>query len=196
MVRFLTLSWNDIMSLTIKLSFKLIESNYLPDTLVGILRGGWIITRLLSDFLSIDSVDVVGVKFYKGVEERHEKPVVTHPLISDVSGKKVLIVDDVADSGRTLQTAVELVQLYNPKEVRTASLYVKPWSVIVPDYYVSKTDAWIVFPWEYAETLRNLMRSRGVLPRKDELLLIADEVGLKGYEFIDDLVSLVITNIK
>lgn len=196
MVKYLTLSWNDIMSLTIKLAHKLIKSNYIPDTLVGILRGGWIVTRLLSDFLSIDSVDVVGIKFYKGVEERHEKPMITHPLISDVSNKKVLVVDDVADSGRTLQVAMELVQLYNPKEVRTASLYVKPRSIIIPDYYVSETDAWIVFPWEYAETLRNIMRYREVPSCKDKLLLIADEVGLKSYELIDELINLILITTK
>ncbi len=195
-LKFLPVSWDDIALLTLKLARKVVEAAVTPDVLVGILRGGWIIARLLSDFLGINSVEAVGVKFYKGVGEHYERPVVTHPLTADISGKRALVIDDVADSGRTLQITIELLQLYGPKEIKTASIYVKPTTVIVPDFYVEETDAWIIFPWEYAEVLRSMIRLKGLTPNPESLNEVLREIGLERNAFIDNLLSLLPLTIK
>ncbi len=188
--KFLPVTWDDITLSTLRLARKVVEAHAVPDMLVGILRGGWVVARLLSDYLGVNSVEAVGIRFYKGVGERHERPVITRPLTADVGEKKVLIVDDVADSGKTLQITIELLQLYGPKEVKTASIYVKPTTVIVPDFYVIETDAWIIFPWEYAEVLRNLIKSKGLSLNADSLNYVMREVGLKRNVFIDELLAL------
>ena len=71
-----------------------------------------------------------------------------------------LLVDDVSDSGRTLQVAIDLARLYGAREVRTATLYIKKKTMLVPDYFVEEVDRWIVFPWEYGEVIRELALKR------------------------------------
>lgn len=188
--RFLPTSWKEITLLSLRLASKIVDSSFTPDVLVGILRGGWIVARLLSDFLGIDSVEAVGIKFYKGVGERYERPIITHPPTANINEKKVLIVDDVADSGKTLQITIELLQLYGPKEIRTSSIYIKPSTVIIPDFYVAETDSWIIFPWEYAEVLRNVVKSRGLAMDEKSLSSIVKEIGLERDVFIDELLTL------
>lgn len=188
--KFLPTTWNDITLLTLRLARKIVEAQSVPDILVGILRGGWIVARLLSDYLSVNSVEAVGVKFYKGVGERYEKPVITHPLTANINEKKVLIVDDVADSGKTLQITIELLQLYGPKEIKTASIYVKPTTIVIPDFYVAETDAWIIFPWEYAEVLRNIVKSKGLSLTADSLNRVVSEIGLERNALIEELLTL------
>ena len=65
---------------------------------------------------------------------------------------KILLVDDVADSGKSLQLVYEHL-LKKAKEIKTLTIFYKPWSSILPDYYVKETRAWIVFPWEFHETV-------------------------------------------
>ncbi|MEM2757602.1 MAG: phosphoribosyltransferase family protein, partial [Sulfolobales archaeon] len=138
----------------------------------------------------INSVEAVGVKFYKGIGEHHEKPIITHPLTADVNEKKILIVDDVADSGKTLQIAIELLQLYGPKEIKTSSIYIKPTTIVVPDFYVAETDSWIIFPWEYAEVLRNIIKSKGLTLNENSLNKVVEEIGIERDTFINELLVL------
>ncbi|MEM1601131.1 MAG: phosphoribosyltransferase family protein, partial [Sulfolobales archaeon] len=107
-----------------------------------------------------------------------------------------LIVDDVADSGKTLQITIELLQLYGPKEIKTASIYVKPTTIVIPDFYVAETNAWIIFPWEYAEVLRNIVKSKGLSLTADSLDRVVSEVGLERNALIEELLTLLPLTIK
>jgi hypoxanthine phosphoribosyltransferase len=157
--RFLTLSWKDIEEASISVAEKISASGFTPQVIIGVLRGGWIPARILSDLLNLSDVGAIEIKFYKGIEERSERPVITQPLVCDVKDKSVLIVDDVADTGKSLQVALGAVSLYGPKQIKSVSLYVKPWSVIIPDFYYAQTDKWIVFPWEKRETIQTLVEA-------------------------------------
>jgi len=157
--RFLTLSWNEIEEASLTIAEKIVSSGFTPQVIVGVLRGGWIPARMLSDLLDVKEVGALEIKFYRGIEERSERPVITQPLVCDVKDKNVLIVDDVADTGKSLQVALGAVSLYGPKLIKTASLYTKPWSVIVPDFYYAQTDKWIIFPWEMRETVQTLVEA-------------------------------------
>ncbi len=137
------------------LAEKVVKSGYFPDILIGILRGGFIIARIVADALDIDDLGVVEVKFYKSIGERAERPIITQPLIMEVRDKNVLIVDDVVDSGRTLEIVSQQVRLRGAKKVKSAALFVKPRSIINPDYYIIKTNKWILFPWELGELFRD-----------------------------------------
>ncbi len=149
-------SWDEIHVESIKLALKIMEESYEPDVLIGILRGGYIIARIIADVMNAQDLGVVEVKFYKGVGERAERPIITQPLTTDVRGKRVLIVDDVVDSGRTLQIVSEQVRLRGAKDVRSAALYYKPKSIIKPDFFIVETEKWIFFPWELGEFLREM----------------------------------------
>lgn len=65
---------------------------------------------------------------------------------SELPGSKVLVVDDVADSGRTLKLVMEIMEAKGV-EARSAVLYSKPQSIVTPDYSWKDTDLWITFPW-------------------------------------------------
>jgi len=170
-------TWNDVHRLSLMLTKKVIESGYLPDVLVGILRGGYIIARIVADILNVEELGVVEVKFYKSIGERAERPVITQPLILDVRDKNVLIVDDVVDSGRTLEIVSQQVRLRGAKNVKSAALFVKPRSIINPDYYVVKTTKWVLFPWEICELFReyNVSDLKGAFELIKRMNYIIDE---------------------
>ncbi len=153
---FLILTWKKINEAILRLAQNIISEGLETDLIVGILRGGYIVARILSDMLGTDNIGVVEVKFYKGIEERAERPIITQPLTVDVKGKSVLIVDDVVDSGRTLEIVTEQVRLRGAKSVRTAVLFYKPKSIIKPDFYAQEVREWVVFPWELCEFVREL----------------------------------------
>lgn len=79
-----------------------------------------------------------------------------------MQGLRVLLVDDVADTGKTLAAATSYISMHGPEEVKTATLYLKPWSMLQPDYYGEVTDAWIIFPWERMEAVRELVKEKGM----------------------------------
>ncbi len=138
----------DLFGHAIKDLAQTIVDEYKPDLILSIARGGLLIGGALGYAMGVKNVSVINVEFYTGIGETLEAPVMLPPTPEavDLSGMKVLIADDVADSGKTL----ELVQEYcaaTVAESRTAVIYHKPRSIITPDYAWKKTDQWIDFPW-------------------------------------------------
>ncbi|MDT8358279.1 MAG: phosphoribosyltransferase family protein, partial [Methanomicrobiaceae archaeon] len=80
---------------------------------------------------------------------------VRFPLSVDVGDLKVLIIDDITDTGETLQVAVEYVEGRDPAEVRTGVLQHKFTSAFTPDYYAEYMDewCWVIYPWAVHEDL-------------------------------------------
>ncbi len=126
-MEFLVLNWQRLVDLTLDLTLMVKESGYRPDSIIAILRGGgYIVGKLVSDFLGIDDLVVLGLVSYGTKIGQGEEPIVTYPIIRDLRGRSVLVVDDVADTGKTLTTARDLTRFYGAREVRVATLYVKP----------------------------------------------------------------------
>jgi hypoxanthine phosphoribosyltransferase len=124
------------------------DDGFRPDAIVAIARGGLTLAGALGYALDVKMLGILNVEFYTGVEERLDAPVVLPPTLDrdSLAGKSVLLVDDVADSGRTLALVLQLLQA-GGGEVRTVCLYSKPTTVIDPDYVWRRTDRWIMFPW-------------------------------------------------
>jgi hypoxanthine phosphoribosyltransferase len=150
-------TWNQMYDLLLSQTGKIRQSGFKPDVIVGVLRGGWFSAQVLSDLLEIPALATITVKFYVGIAETKNEPVLAQGVSEAVVGKKVLIVDDVADTGKSLKLAKDHVLQKGAKEVRTATVYYKPWSTIEPDYYEKETSLWIVFPWETKETVRKIV---------------------------------------
>jgi uncharacterized protein len=132
-----------------------VEDGYEPDLILSIARGGLALGMGLGYALEVKNLSVVNVEFYTGVDQRLEMPIMLPPTPAaiDLSGMKVLIADDVADTGRTL----ELVQRFcsgHVAESRTAVIYDKPQSVIAPTYSWRHTASWIDFPWSSQPPVR------------------------------------------
>ncbi len=149
--------WETLHDLVARLALAVGES-YSPQVIVGVLRGGYIIARILSDVLGVEELGIVGVKFYRGIGETSERPLVTVPLVDDVRGRDALVVDDVADSGRTLETLAAELRLRGARTIKTAVVFLKPRSIVIPDFYAEVTDSWIVFPWELCDFAREMVR--------------------------------------
>ncbi len=145
----LTLSWDDVYTICSKLAYKIIRDGYKIDTIVAVSRGGLIPSRILSDMLNIDDIAVITAKYYNGIDERLDKPVVN--INADIKGKNLLIIDDVVDTGNTM---LSLIRLLDNPSIKTLTLYKKEKSRFEPDYYSEISDKWIIFPWERYETAR------------------------------------------
>ncbi len=162
--RFLYLSWDDVQRLTEAVAGKVEASGFRPDIVVAVSRGGFDPARILCDQLSIRRLTSVQVEAYDGMARRPD-PVVVLPVNADLRGLKVLMADDVSDSGASLLKAREHLLESGASEVRTATLHIKPWSLFVPDYYAGSVDAWVVYPWELRECLLEVaekIRASGV----------------------------------
>ena len=155
-------TWNKIYNMLLRLADKIRKDKFTPDVIVGVSRGGWPPARVLSDLLDNPNLANVKVEFYAGVAETKNEPVLTQPVSVSVDGKKVLVVDEVADTGKSLKLIKEHLINTGAEEVKIATIYYKPWSVIPPDYYVVKTSSWIIFPWEIKETVKKIARKCGI----------------------------------
>jgi hypoxanthine phosphoribosyltransferase len=164
---FEVLTWNRTYNVLLGLSRKIIRSGFVPDVIVGVSRGGWIPARVLCDLLSAPVLANIGVEFYTGIGQTKRRPRLTQPLSTNVSGKKVLLVDEVADTGQSLKLAKEHIVKEGAKEVKTATIYTKPRSLIEPGYHEKETSNWIVFPWETKETIRSIVTGSKWEERKE-----------------------------
>jgi hypoxanthine phosphoribosyltransferase len=150
-------SWHQIYELLLNLASTVRKSGFEPEIIVGVSRGGWPPARVMSDLLENPNVASVAAEFYVGVAETKGKPVITQPVSVSVKGKRVLVMDDVADTGESLRLVRSYLEEQGATEVKTATIYYKPWSVIIPDYYEKETRSWIIFPWERKETVRKIV---------------------------------------
>jgi hypoxanthine phosphoribosyltransferase len=153
-------TWNQIYDMLLSQAEKISKSCFKPDIIIGIARGGWLPARVLTDLLETSSLANVSAEFYVNIAETRNEPVLTQGISTAVAGKKVLIADDVADTGRSLKLVREHILQQGAKDIRTATVYCKPWSIVKPDYYERETKLWIVFPWEMKETIRKIIEKR------------------------------------
>ncbi|MFX0151216.1 MAG: phosphoribosyltransferase [Candidatus Hodarchaeota archaeon] len=170
-------TWEHIEILTVKL-FKQLRGNYFPDVIAGISRGGLVPARIISDLYLIEekkpTLSIMQIGFYSGVGKTEKEPIIYQDLPGHIHGRSILLIDDVADSGVSLDFALKYLEMKKPKEVRIGTLYYKPWSIIKPDYYVEETESWIIFPHERYEFMAEQSKSSGSssIELKDFLLKI------------------------
>jgi hypoxanthine phosphoribosyltransferase len=178
--KFLLLDWDDIVSGVEELANKVLSTGFRPDVIVGILRGGLFVANLLSDVMDVEDVVPLGIRSYVGVKARGSPVVYHRPSLEELNGKRVLLVDDVSDEGKTLMTAHSLIRESSyPSELRTSVLHIKPWTKFVPDYYVLSTSYWILYPWSRYESARLLWRQMSAhVPSEDLLPQLSALLGL------------------
>ncbi len=142
------MTWDMLGEATRSLSQMVADDGYEPDMILGIARGGLLPAGAIGYALSVKNVYTMNVEFYTGVDERLDVPRILPPApdFVDLSHGKILIVDDVADTGHTLKSVEEFCE-GKVGEVRTACIYEKSHSVVKCDYVWKRTDEWINFPW-------------------------------------------------
>jgi uncharacterized protein len=157
-LRFEAPTWNRIYDMLLDLAERIRKDRFKPDIIVGISRGGWPPARILSDLLSNPNLANVRAEFYLGFAETRDEPSLTQPISMDVFDKRILIVDEVADTGKSLQLVKEHIVEQGAKELKIVTVYYKPWSIVKPNYYAKETSDWVVFPWEIKETINKILR--------------------------------------
>ncbi len=168
-------TWDKIYEFLLSLAEKIREDDFKPDVIVGVSRGGWLPARVMSDLLENPEIANVKAEFYLGVAQTKGEPLITQPVSVSVMDKEVLLMDDVADTGKSLRLVKSHLKEKGATEVKIATIYYKPWSVVIPDYYEKETTSWIIFPWERKETIRNIIKrykkeGKSVEDAKDKLV--------------------------
>jgi uncharacterized protein len=143
-----TLTWETFGDAARELARAIAADGFRPDLILAIARGGLFVAGALGYALSVKNLHVMNVEFYNGVGSTLDMPVMLPPVPSavDFSAKKVLIADDVADTGKTLELVRGFITAH-VAEVRSAVVYEKPASLVKCDYVWRRTDRWINFPW-------------------------------------------------
>lgn len=142
-----------------KLAFKVTESGYESDLLLAIARSGFVPGRLMSDFLGNPTLYALKVEHWLDTTAEHQEDAVI-PVRSPlpVKGKRVLVIDDIVDTGRSAIQTLKYVNDLGAKEAKIAVMLYLTVSELEPDYYVVKQNEWIWFIWFWNrfEDLRNL----------------------------------------
>jgi hypoxanthine phosphoribosyltransferase len=166
------LSWRRVASDTKRLSVLIKNSGYIPHIVVAIGRGGLIPARIVCDHLHIKDLTTIKVEHWGIAATPDRKAVIKFPLNADIKDKRVLLVDDITDTGDTLGISLEYLKGFGPQEIRTAVIMHKTTSDFVPDYYAKRIAKWrwVIFPWHVWEDLTAFireMKARGIHSGED-----------------------------
>ena len=189
------ISWVRFYSLSRVLSRRIQNSGFRPDCIVAIGRGGYIPARIISDFLHIMNLTSFKVEHYHGT---HINPsaVIRYPLSNGVEGKNVLLVDDVCDTGSTLELASKhIVEQMRPTEVKTAVLHYKKVSSFKPDFYAGRIVKWrwIIYPWALAEDISEFLKEMDSLTEDTSQILkvLARDYGVRiPAKILEDILAM------
>jgi len=192
------IGWEKFYRLTRTLVQRIRQSGFVPELLVAISRGGLVPARVLSDQLNLFDLATLKVEHYHAM---HKEPIarVRYPLTAEVEGRRVLLVDDVSDSGDSLQVACEhLYERGRPALLKSAVLHHKQVSSFVPDYFAEAVIdwRWIIYPWALVEDLSGLLHR--LKPRPDRVEAFAEglrrEYGLEvPRQALEDVMLLTVT---
>jgi uncharacterized protein len=142
------MTWEDLGAAVDELAKQIHADGFGADAVLALARGGLPLAGALAYALGVKSMATLNVEFYTGMDERLDEPLLLPPVpdLALLRAERLLVVDDVADTGRTLALAREFCAQHGP-DVRTAVLYEKPQSLVHCDFVWRRTDRWINFPW-------------------------------------------------
>lgn len=157
------LSWTEFGEGTRVLARHIADDGYEPDLILSVARGGLLVGAALGYALDVKNTWTMNVEFYTGVDERLDVPMILPPVpdLVDLEIARMLIADDVADTGETLRLVKDFC-VGKVGEVRCAVLYEKPQAIVKCDYVWKRTDLWVDFPWSAEVPVTQ--RDRSVLP--------------------------------
>jgi uncharacterized protein len=143
--------WHGIQFALTDLVNKLGDADFIPDAIIGIGRGGLIPATLLAYKLNVKDIYNYSVRSYNDLDQRETIQVI-QGLDKHLTDKKLLVVDDLSDSGNTLSyIKQQLNQLHTTAcDIKIATLFIKSKTSLIPDFYSSEyqNETWLVFPWE------------------------------------------------
>jgi hypothetical protein len=149
-------TWERVARLARVLAREIRTAGFEPDLIVAIARGGYVPARLLADCLGVMNLTSFRIEHYLAGADRQPQARVKYPLAVDVTGLRVLVVDDVGDTGDTFAVAMEHLREHGaPAEIRTAVMHYKAGCRFLPDFCAQKVASWrwLTYPWAAVEDL-------------------------------------------
>lgn len=148
-------SWSSVLKLAYKLAELVKYGGFKPDLVIAIARGGYVPARIICDRLDVYDLASIRITHYKGGSAKQEQTRLSIPLSIDIHGMNVLLVDDVDDTGETLDIALEHLKSFHPKAIKTAVLHHKAVCTVLPDYYAAAVRKWrwVIYPWALTEDI-------------------------------------------
>lgn len=165
-----------------KVAHQIQDSGFNPDIVICIARGGYIPARLICNYLNIENLSSIRIKHYTG-SDKSDIAQLLEPMCIDIQGMKVLLVDDIDDTGDTLQLALDYIKSLSPSELKVAVLHHKLISSLVPDYFAQKIVnwRWITYPWAVIEDVLGFVKKMQPQPATIEQAIerTAQDYGIK-----------------
>jgi len=156
-MKFHKLTWQKFYRDCLFLAKKIKKAQEKIDRIIAISRGGLIPSRILSDYLQLPISNIV-ISSYKNLKQLKEPEIIEVAEIN-LQNQTILIVDEVSDTGKTFLRALRYFKDQKLKKIITASPYIKPKTKFVPDFWLKKIDAWIVFPYDLRETYEAFLKN-------------------------------------
>jgi len=121
--------------------------HYKPDAIVAIARGGMILTQLISEAINLRDIYTINCISYNETKKFQKVEIFNIPDI--INKKRILIVDDIIDSGETMNEVIKVFkQKYQNIDIKSLSIFYKDTAIIKPDFKIRKATQWIDFFWE------------------------------------------------
>lgn len=195
------ISWAEIQRLCHRLALLIKTSGYRPEIVVAIGRGGYVPARLVCDYLDIMALTTIKIEHYLSGSTKQEQAVIRYPLCTEIQNLRVLLVDDVNDSGDTLRIAAEHLQSFKPSEIRTAVMHNKLVTDFPVDYQAKKIVKWrwLIYPWAMKEDIADFLQRISPPPstRQDAQKLLAENFDIKiSLRQLEDIYTLMEPQIK
>ncbi len=178
-MNFHKISWQEYHKTCILLAKKVKKLKI--DKLVAISRGGLVPARILSDLLAIP-ISHITIESYQSLKKKKYLTITEVPS-ANFNGLSILIVDEIADTGRTFKRAISYFKNFRLKKIYTLAPYIKSHTTYVPDVWAKKIDAWIIFPYELQETQAAFLK---LFKTKEAAYKKLLEVGFKEWELFSD----------
>ena len=151
-------TWDELHDHIRNIVKKIKKDKYHPDIVIALSRGGFVPARVICDLLIIKDLISIKVDHWGVTAAKDGKAHLRYPIKTDLTGKKVLIVDDITDTGESMIIAKDFVKKLNPKEIKTAAIFHIKHSKFVPAYYSEEINwIWVMWPWNYIEDMCNIV---------------------------------------
>ncbi|MBE0523027.1 MAG: phosphoribosyltransferase [Methanosarcinales archaeon] len=154
------ITWGGALRMSRQLANIINKSGYKPDIIVAVGRGGYVPARIVCDYLRFRDLTSIRIEHWGVAATLEREAHIKFGLSTDISGLKVLLVDDITDTGDTLLAAQNYLSKHNPASVRTAVLQHKTCSTFAPDFFVHRIIKWrwIIYPWAAFEDISGFIK--------------------------------------
>ena len=183
--------WEEVVQWSRLLAEKIEASGYIPDLVIAIARGGYVPARLLCDFLDVHDLLSIQILHWGKAAEITAVAHVKYPYEVNLQGKKVLLVDDIVDTGDSVIVARDyILSKWRPSMLKIAAMqWISPVAKIKPDYYVEEVKEWVwyQYPWTRLEDTTNFFEKiiselkkegKNEVPRGEILQMFRDIYGI------------------